>query len=188
MTLNNLFQVKNGKATITDHCRTNAYYNQIIKEHGEDISVKIFTVFQYMADLNPDTNPYSHLSEIDKLETIIRACAADLPLSVDWDDEILQEGIEITRKLFETPAYRKYLSVKSLNDKLIDTVHNASVSVNKDDGNMSELTKALSMLDATNESVKKAYSEFEAENGAVQRKGGRKAVTRTVGGKAVELD
>ena len=39
-----------------------------------------------------------------------------------------------------------------------------------------------------NESTRKAFSEFEAENGSVQRKGGRKAITRNIGGKSIELD
>lgn len=188
MAFKSLFQVSNGQATITDHCYTNAYYNQIIKKYGESDAVKIFTVFQYMADLNPEENPYASLSEIDKLEVIIGACASDLPLTVDWLDEELTEGIEVTRKLYETMSYRKYLSVKTLSDKLIDTVHNANVSVSKDDGNIAELNKALNMLESTSEAARKAYSEFEAENGTVQRKGGRKAITRTIGGKANELE
>lgn len=188
MALVNLFSVKNGKATITDHCYTNSYFNKIIKLYGELDAVKIFTVFQYMSDLNPDTNPYANVSEIEKLEVVIRACASDLPITIDWNDELLEEGIEITRKLFETGAYRAYLAIKTLRDKLTDAIQSAQVSVYKEDGNIGELNKALSMYETINESTRKAFSEFEAENGAIQRKGGRKAVTRTIGGKATELE
>lgn len=183
-----LFDVKNGKATITDHCYTNVYYNNIIKTYGESDAVKIFTVFQYMADLNPETNPYANLSEIEKLEVIIRACAPDLPLTVDWDDELIEEGIEITRKLFETATYRAVLAIKTLRDRLTEAIQEAQVSVYKEDGNVGELNKALAMYESVNESARKAYSEFEAENGSIQRKGGRKAITRTIGGKATELE
>ena len=183
-----LFDVKNGRATITSHCYTNVYYNEIIKKYGESIAVKIFTVFQYLSDLNPETNPYANLSEIEKLETVVRACAPDLPLEVDWDDELLQEGIELTRKMFETGTYRAYLSLKTLRDKLQNEIGMVSVSLYKDDGNSGEINKALAMLESLNEAARKAYSEFEAENGSVQRKGGRKAVTRTIGGKATELE
>lgn len=184
----NLFSVKNGKATITDHCYTNTYYSNIIKIYGESDAVKIFTVFQYMADLNPETNPYANVSEIEKLEVIIRACAHDLPLTVDWDDELLQEGIELTRKLFETPTYRAYLSIKGMRDKLTEEMNIVDISMYKEDGNVGEVKKALEVYEIINESARKAYSEFESENGSVQRKGGRKAVTRTIGGKAVELE
>lgn len=183
-----LFDVKNGRATITDHCYTNVYLNDIIKTYGESDAVKIFTVFQYMADLNPETNPYANLSEIEKQEVVIRATCPDLPLSVDWDDETIQEGIELTRKLFETGAYRAYLAIKTLRDKLTDAIQDAQVSVYKEDGNVGELNKALTMYETINESTRKAFSEFEAENGSVQRKGGRKAITRTIGGKANELE
>ena len=183
-----LFQIKNGRATITDHCRTNAYYNQIIKKYGESDAVKIFTVFQYASDLNPETNPYANVSETEKLEIIIRACAADLPLFIDWDDELLQEGLQLSQKLFETGAYRAYLAIKSLRDKLTDSIHQAQVTLTKDEGNVGELNKALLMYETINESTRKAFSEFEAENGTVQRKGGRKAITRTIGGRASELE
>jgi hypothetical protein len=188
MAQNKLFDIKDGKATITNHCYTISYLKDIIDTYGEKIAVKIFTVFQYMSDLNPETNPLANIAEDEKLETVVRACASDLPLTIDWNDDIFVEGIELTRKLFETPTYRAYLSVKTLRDNMIKTLGNAHTSVSKDDGNTAELTRGLSMLETLNEAAKKAYSEFEAENGSVQRKGGRKAVTRTIGGKAIELE
>ena len=51
-----------------------------------------------------------------------------------------------------------------------------------------KVKKALEVYETINESTRKAFSEFEAENGTIQRKGGRKAVTRTIGGKAIELE
>ncbi len=188
MPVKKLFDVKNGIATITDHCYTNVYLNDIIKKHGKDIAVKIFTVFQYVADLNPETNPYSDISEVEKLEVVIRACAPDLPLEVDWDDEVMQEGIELTRKMFETGTYRAYLALKTVRDKLTEEMNLVNISMYKDDGNVGEVKKALEVYETINEATRKAFSEFEAENGTVQRKGGRKAVTRTIGGKAVELE
>lgn len=184
----NLFAVSNGKATITDHCYTNVYLKNIIDKYGKENAVKIFTVFQYMADLDSDTNPYANISEIEKLEVIIRACAPNLPIDIDWNDEEMEEGIELTRKMFETGGYRAYLAIKTLRDKLTEAIQEAQVSVYKEDGNVNELNKALAMYETINEATKKAYIEFEAENGSVQRKGGRKAVTRTIGGRAKELE
>lgn len=183
-----LFDVRDGKAFITDHCYTNVYLNKIIKDYGKPNAVKIFTVFQYVADLNPDTNPYAEISELEKLEVVIRACAPDLPDSIDWNDEVFEEGIELTRKMFETGTYRAYLALKGLRDKLTEEIQLVTISLYKEDGNVGELNKALAMYESINEATRKAFSEFEAENGSVQRKGGRKAVTRTIGGKAVELE
>lgn len=183
-----LFDIKNGEARLTEHCYSIEYYKTIIDTFGESIAVKIFTVFQYMADLNPDTNPFANVSEVEKLEVIVRAVCPDLPLEIDWNDTLLEEGIELTRKCYETGSYRGYLAQKTLRDKVIYTIQNTSVSASKDDGNTSELDRLLKVLDTVSESTKKAFSEFESENGSIQRKGGRKAVTRTIGGKAVELE
>lgn len=183
-----LFNIKGGKALITDYCYSIEDFKTIIDTFGEDIASKIFTVFQYMADLNPDTNPFANLSEVDKLETIVRAVCPKLPIEVDWNDDVFEDGIELTRECFKTGSYRTYLANKTLRDRLIYTIETTAPSVSKDDGNISELDRALKMLDTVSESTRKAFSEFEAENGTVQRKGGRKAVTRTIGGRATELE
>lgn len=183
-----LFDIKDGKVRLTEHCYTIEDFKTIIDTFGEDIATKIFTVFHYMADLNPDTNPFANVSEVDKLEVVVRATCPNLPIEIDWNDDVFEEGIEFTRTCYETGSYRGYLANKTLRDKLVNTIQTATVSVSKEDGNISELDRALKMLDTVNESTRKAFSEFEAENGSVQRKGGRKAVTRTIGGKAIELE
>lgn len=183
-----LYDIINGEAKITNHCYSVDLLKTIIDTFGEYNAAKIFTVFHYMADLNPDTNPFANTSEVDKLETVVRYVCPNLPIEIDWNDDIFEEGIEFTRTCYETGSYRGYLANKTLRDKLVNTIQTATVSVSKEDGNISELDRALKMLDTVNESTRKAFSEFEAENGSVQRKGGRKAVTRTIGGKAIELD
>ena len=183
-----LYDIVEGRAKITNHCYSIELLKNIIDTFGESSASKIFTVFHFMADLNPDTNPFANLSEVDKLETIIRYVCPDLSLDIDWNDDIFEEGIELTRASYATGSYRSYLAQKTLIDKVIYTVQNASVSASKDDGNTSELDRLLKVLETVTESTRKAFSEFEAENGSVQRKGGRKAVTRTIGGKAIELE
>lgn len=183
-----LFDIINGKARMTEHCYTIKDFKKIIDTYGESVATDIFTVFHYMTDLNPDTNPFANVAEYEKLETIIRAVCPDLPIEIDWNDDIFEEGIELTRTMYATGTYRAYLAIKTLRDRLTKTIETAQTSVSRDDGNMGELQKALAMFETMNESARKAFSEFEAENGLVQRKGGRKAVTRTIGGKAIELD
>jgi len=184
----NLYEMKNGRATITKHCYTIARLKEVIDTYGEVIAAKVFTVYEYMSDLNPDTNPFANIDEGEKLEFIIRHVCPDLPLDIDWLDDLYTDGIELTRKCFETPSYREYLAKKALQDKLNKTIHDTYVSVSRDDGNITEIDRAIKMSSVVGEAVKKAYSEFEAENGSVQRKGGRRAVTRTIGGKANELE
>lgn len=183
-----LYDIVGGEAKITNHCYSIEILKTIIDTFGEGNAAKIFTVFTYMADLNPETNAFANISEVGKLETIVRYVCPNLPVEIDWNDDIFEEGIELTRTCFATGSYRSYLAQKTLRDKVIYTVENASVSASKDDGNTSELDRLLKVLDTVSESTRKAFSEFEAENGSVQRKGGRKAITRTIGGKAIELE
>jgi hypothetical protein len=183
-----LWDLVDGKVKISSHCHTIEDFKTIIDTFGEATATKIFTVYQYMADLNPDTNPFANISEVGKLEFIVSKTCPKLPVEIDWNDDIFQEGIETTRTCYSTGSYRGYLAQKTLRDKVIYAVQNAPVSASKDDGNTSELDRLLKVLDSVTESTRKAFSEFEAEQGLVQRKGGRRAVTRTIGGKATELN
>ncbi len=182
------FDIIDGKVKLTRHCYTIEDYKTIIDTFGEDIATKIFTVYYYVAELIPELNPFANISEVDKLEYVIGKTCPNLPIEIDWLDDIYQDGIELTRKSLETSSYRGYLAQKTLKDRVINVIQNTPVSASKDDGNTSELDRLLKVLDSVSESTRKAFSEFEAENGTVQRKGGRKAVTRTIGGRSTELE
>lgn len=165
-----LFEIKDGKAQITDHVRTIWFYNDIIEKYGEKIALKIFIVYHYMADMSQD-NPHANVNEIEKLETVVRGVCPEIVLEVDWNDELIQEGIEFTRKLYETPAYRKYLAVKYLADKATNAIHYSYVDTSKESGNSGELKKALELFDALNEQAKKAYTEYLEEQGSIRVRG-----------------
>lgn len=183
----NLFDVKNGVARITDHCHTIWYLKNIIDKYGEDIATNIFIVFQYMTDINPDTNPFANTNEIEKLELIIRSVAPELDISIDWDDPEITECIELCRKLFETPTYRIYLASKRLQDKFEIELSNVYVSMKKDDANVVEITKGYQMFEIIKDGAKKAFKEFEEENDIVKSRGGNKIDKRNPGGKEQEL-
>jgi len=93
-----LFHIDKGVAHITDVCYTTYMLKDIIDKYGEQIAVKIFTVFHYMCDLSSE-NPYSRISESEKLEFIIRNVCPELPLEIDWDDEFILEALESCRKM-----------------------------------------------------------------------------------------
>ena len=173
-----LFEVKDGRATITNHTRLVWFYNEIIEKWGEQIATKIFTVYHYMADLSLD-NPWANVSELDKLETIISAICPELVLEVDWNDPIILEGIEYTRKLYETPSYRKYLAVKVLADKATNTLHHSEINTSKESGNAGEISKTLSLFTALTIEAANAYKEYLEEQGA-KRVRGKGTVSSTV--------
>lgn len=177
-----LFEVVNGKAKITDHTRTIWFYNDIIEQRGEDLACKIFVVLHYIADLTLE-NPYHEVSEVEKLETIIRGCCPELPLDIDWNTYEMQEAIEFTRIQYETGSYRHYLANKTLLDKITKTVLYTHVDSSKESGNAGEIKKLNELFSTTRETTKKVYEEFLDEQGTVQVRGqGKKSSNRRNGG------
>jgi len=188
--MDSLFKFVNGKATISEHTRNIWYYANLIDKYGEEVCCNIFTIFQYTADLNPATNPFVNVSEEEKLETIIRSVAPELDISIDWDDVEITECIELTRKLFSTVTYRKYLASKILCDKITYEIEHAVVVLDKEGGNSAELKKAYELFDMVNDQTKKLFQEYlDEQEGMVQVKGqGKQIKNRNEGGKLKELE
>ena len=188
--MDSLFRIQNGKATITDHTRTIWYYDNLIEKYGEDDAVKLFTVFQFMADLIRGTNPFAEVSEEKKLETIIRSVCPEMHISIDWDDSEITECIELTRELFNTPSYRKYLASKVLVDKLTYELETTHVDLTKEGGNSSQLKAAYDLFKIVKEETDKMYEAYLSEQeGMVQVRGeGNKRMNRNPGGKSKELE
>lgn len=188
MSLNPLFNFKDGKVSITDHTRTIWYYNNIIEKYGEHIALKLFIVLHYVADLSPD-NPFHDISENEKLETIISGICPEIVLEIDWNDYEIIDAIEYTRKLYETKAYRKYLASKSLWDKLSKKVYTTYVDLTKADGNSGEIQKAFKLFSEIGEQMKKDYEEFVEELGVRKMRGGiTDKRVRDTDGKEKELE
>lgn len=187
--MDSLFNFVNGKATISEHIRNIWYYNNLIDKYGEDDACKMFTVFQYMVDLRP-TNPFSGIAENEKLETILRSVCPELSISIDWDDTEMIEAIQLTKKLFETPTYRKYLASKTLVDKINYQIEHTHVDLSKEGGNSGEINKAYALFSSLREETKKLYQEFlDEQPGTVHVKGrGKQLTNRNPGGKAKELE
>ena len=187
--MNCLFEIKEGRAKITDHCRTIWPLQNIIEEYGEQLATKIFTVLHYLADLSLD-NPFKDVSELEKQEVIISAICPESVIDVKWNSYEMIDTIELVRKLYETNSYRHYLANKLLLDKLTEAIHFAYVDISKESGNGSQIDKVNEVFAKTRDTVKKIYEEFLDEQGTVQIKGKGKvsANSRSIGGKSKELD
>jgi hypothetical protein len=185
-----LYKFKDGQAYITEHARSIWIYNDFIVRLGEDVAIKLFKVFHYMADLSLE-NPFREINEGEKLEVVIRGVCPDLSHKlVDWNDFCITDAIEYTRKCYETASYRKYLASKTLVDKITNKIHDTYVDVSKESGNSGEIKKAYELLTILNEQTKKLYEEYLDEIGTIQVKGqGKKAANnRKTGGKSKELE
>lgn len=183
-----LFEIKNGKATITDHTRTIWLYNDMIQKYGEDIAVKIFLVLHYMADLTLD-NPFANIAEQEKLETILTNVCPELPLEIDWNSIELIEAVDFTRKIYETQSYRYYLANKVLVDKLNEALKYSIVDTSKESGNSGEIKKATELFSTLKDLGRKIYQDFLEENSTKTVWGkGMKSANKLNKGKSKELE
>ena len=188
--MQSLFNIVNERATISDHVRNIWYYQNLIDKYGEDTALKLFTVFQYLVDLSPKTNPFCNVAEHEKQEVIIRAICPELDISIDWDDPEITECIELTRKLFETPRYRNYLASKILADRINEKIKSTYVDLTKIDGNTGEIKKGYDLFTSVTEQTDKIYKEYidEQEIGMIQVRGGDKQLPGRNLGKSQNLD
>lgn len=185
-----LFEIHNGKAKITNNTRVIRFYKDIIDKWGESIATKIFVILHFMADLSLE-NPFSNISELEKLEKIIHSTYPDLPIQIDWNSYEMQEAIEFTRKLYETNSYRHYLANKTLLDKLTNAIYYANIDGSKESGNAGEVKKINDLFSSTRETTKKIYEEFLDEQGTIEVRGKGKKSSGDNGmpsGKSEELE
>lgn len=167
-----LFDVNKSKDIIpTEHCYTIKYLKDIIDTYGETNAGKIFAYFHYMHSMNPDENPFYNLPDNEKKEVIVRNV---IPPKIDVEDELIEEGLSLVKKLYETANYRLYKSCVKLKDKLAETLSYAYVSLSKEDGNTKELKSAIDLEAALNERTKVAFKEMMDEMGVTESWGGRK--------------
>lgn len=167
----NLFNFDGKNVKLTEHCYTNWYLKAIIDKYGENVALKIFIVFQYMSDLT-DANPYTNVSENEKLETIIRAVCPELPLEVDWNDELITEALELTRKLYETQNYKIYRAIKTQMDDFEEKLRTANLVLTKNDGNAKIIKEGFDLHGYLKDRMKQAKADLMEENKAVSAKGG----------------
>lgn len=162
-----LFYIEDGKAMPSEHCYTIGYLKDIMDEYGEN-ATKIFLYFHYMWSFNPDDNPFINLPEAEKQEVIVRNICPE----IDIDDPLIQEGLELVGKLYETPSYRVFMSFKNSIDKLATALKYVHISLDKDDGNIREIKEANKTYQELKVAYKDAFKEMMNELGSIRGRGG----------------
>lgn len=173
-----LFDIEKGKAKITPQVKSIHYLNKIIEKYGEENALKLFQIFDKVYDLNPETNPYATVEEKVKYETVLRSMYPDIEDSVDMDDELIEQALDLVEELYATPKYRAFKSLKILYERISEKIRFGEVYIDKDNGNMGEITKATTALESLNKKLSEAYKELEEEMNTKQVRGGVKARTR----------
>lgn len=172
----NLFDKdKSGKVRITNHVKDIYYLSAILEKYGEDNALKIFKIFDFVHNLNPNENPFANLPEENKYETVLRSTYPELDLLIDLEDELIVSALDLVGELYETPKYRAYKALKVAYDKLIKELEYTHMSLRKDDGNVAEVKKALEVFENLNKKLSESYSELEEEIGVIKNRGGVKS-------------
>lgn len=185
----NLFDIDDkGKAKITPHVKTIWYLQYIVDKYGKDDALKLFKIFDMVYNLNPQENPFANLPEENKYETVLRSTYPELERSVDLEDEIIEQALDLVGELYETPKYRAFKVIKKTHEKILKQLEFTPISLTKDEANMGEITKALNAFEELNKKMAISYKDYEDEMEVIRLKGGRESTDRRINGKEKELD
>ncbi|NCD07173.1 MAG: hypothetical protein EOL97_13745 [Spirochaetia bacterium] len=158
-----LFDIKDRVVVPTEHCYTLKTLKTVMDTY-EDY-MKAYLYLFYMSCPNPDLNPFFDTPELDKEELIFRELGE---VSFTLEDPEMIEALEFTRKLYETPTFRLYNSIKNTIDKLADYL-NDMVFTDGKDGNISQVITAISKFDALRSGYKGVYKDLMEEQKSVVR-------------------
>lgn len=161
-----LFDIQNGKVIPSEHCYTLQTFKNIIDHYPEE-HMSIFTYLFYMSCPNPDLNPFFDVPEQDKEELILREIDA---VNFSLDDDDIIEGMKLCKKLYETPAYRAYMGMKSMVDRLAHYMETTDIEHGRD-GNITALINAAAKFDQIRQSFKATYRDLQEEQQSTVRGG-----------------
>jgi hypothetical protein len=160
-----LFDISNGRVIPSEHCYTLQSLKEIMDQYPQDY-LKVYQYLFYMTCPNPDLNPFFDVPEIDKEELIFSETGVDF----STDDDAIVKARTLCEKLYQTPAYRAYVGIKSMLDKLARYMENTPIEHGRD-GNLTGLINAAAKFEQIRQSYKGAFRELEEEQKSTVRGG-----------------
>ena len=160
-----LFDIVNNKVVPTEHCYTMLCYKDIIDGYPKD-HPNIFAYLFYLSCPSPDLNPFFDVPEVDKEELIRREVGGNF----DSDDDVIQNALEVTKKLYETPTVRAYMGIKTMLDRLARYMETTEIEHGRD-GNITALINAASKFEAIRQSFKGTLRDLQEEQSTTVRGG-----------------
>lgn len=160
-----LFDIQNNKVVPSEHCYSLSTLKNIMNEYGDDAG-KVYAYIFYMTCPDPDLNPFFNVLESEKEELILREVDADF----STDDDMINNAIELCRKLYETPTYRAYKGIASMLDRLARYMETTEIEHGRD-GNINSLVNAAAKFEQIRGSFKGAYSDLKEEQKSSVRGG-----------------
>lgn len=160
-----LFDIQNGKVVPSEHCYILVPLKSIMEEYGDE-AVKVYAYLFYMTCPSPDLNPFFDVPESDKEELILREVDADF----STEDDMVMAGLELCRKLYQTPTYRAYMGIKTMLDRLARYMETTDIEHGRD-GNITALVNAAAKFEQIRQSFKGTLRDLEEEQKSQVRGG-----------------
>ncbi len=160
-----IFDIENGKVILSEHCYTLNSLKSIIDAYPKE-HMKILQYLFYMSCPNPEMNPFFNVPEHEKEDIVIEEVGLDISL----DDELIVNGLDRCKKLYETPSYRAYVGIKSMLDRLAIYMENTEIEHGRD-GNLTSLTNAAAKFEQIRAAYKGAFTDMKQEQESTVRGG-----------------
>ena len=160
-----LFDISNGKVIPSEHCYTLKFLKDIMDAHPDD-HIKIYTYLFYMTCPNPDMNPFFDIPEEDKEHLILKEVDADFSL----DDDKIVHGLNMCRKMYETPTYRAFEGIKIFLDNMAKSMKTETLTFGRD-GSAPALLRMAEKYDGVRQSFKGVFRDLMEEQQSSVRGG-----------------
>ena len=160
-----IFDIENGKVILSEHCYTLNSLKSIIDAYPKE-HMKILQYLFYMSCPNPEMNPFFNVPEHEKEDIVVE----EVGLDVSLDDELIVNGLDRCKKLYETPSYRAYVGIKSMLDRLAIYMETTEIEHGRD-GNLTSLTNAAAKFEQIRTAYKGAFSDMKQEQESTVRGG-----------------
>lgn len=160
-----LFDIQDGKLTVTEHCYTLKFLKDIMDNYPED-HIKIYTYLFYMTCPNPDLNPFFHFREEEKEEVIF----AEIDAAFSTEDELIVRALDLCGKMYETETSRAYYGIKKALDNIGRYMAYTPVTDGRD-GNVTQIGRIAKEFDSIRQSYKGVYRDLMEEQQTKTRGG-----------------
>ena len=159
MSLIRLFDIESGKVVPTEHCYVLPFLKVLMETYPEEF-LKVYAFLFYMSCPNPDFNPFFNVAEQEKQSLVLQ----ELDAAFSPNDELIQEALKKTQKLYETRTFRLYRSFGIMLDKLGHYVETTPIEHGRD-GNIGSMIQAAKNI----QDIRQQFKGLEKDHLEEQR-------------------
>jgi len=160
-----LFDIQNQTLVVTEHCYALPFLKKIMTEYP-DTHMSVYQYIFYMSCPDPDLNPFFNLPEHQKEDIIIE----EIQLVESPEDGTIRYGLDMCKKLYETPTYRAYEGIKAMLDRLGKYMEVTPIEHGRD-GNMNSMINGAAKFEQIRQSYKGAFLDMKQEQESSVRGG-----------------